>query len=106
MVHFFGFEAGSVCLESTQIDSYLNLSEDRESKSYHLPTSLGGAKHDCLIVCGVLGGDIARLLKRVPEEVAMSALPRALCAALRRRTHIVLVSSAMSLGLVAPFLLS
>jgi hypothetical protein len=28
-----------VCLESTQIDSYLNLSEDRESKSYHpLPT--------------------------------------------------------------------
>jgi hypothetical protein len=24
-----------VCLESTQIDSYLNLSEDRESKSYH-----------------------------------------------------------------------
>jgi hypothetical protein len=24
-----------VCLESTQIDSYLNLSEDQETKSYH-----------------------------------------------------------------------
>jgi hypothetical protein len=33
-VHFFGFEAGSVCLESAQIDSYLNLSEDWEPKSY------------------------------------------------------------------------
>jgi hypothetical protein len=33
--HLFGFEAGSVCLESTQIDSYLNFSEDRESKTYH-----------------------------------------------------------------------
>jgi hypothetical protein len=33
---FLGFEAGSVCLDTTQIDSYLNLSEDRESKSYHV----------------------------------------------------------------------
>jgi hypothetical protein len=34
--HFFGFEAGSMCLESAQIDSYLNFSEDRESKNYHV----------------------------------------------------------------------
>jgi hypothetical protein len=42
MVHFFGFEAGSVCLESTQIDSYLNLSEDLESKSYHKVSPMRG----------------------------------------------------------------
>jgi hypothetical protein len=30
-----------VCLESTQIDSYLNLLEDRESKSYHVSPAPG-----------------------------------------------------------------
>jgi hypothetical protein len=39
--------------------------------------SRAGAKHDYLIASGALGGDVARLLKRVPKEVAMSALPRA-----------------------------
>jgi hypothetical protein len=38
-----------VCLESTQIDSYLNLSEDRESKSYH---SYSGYHHIPLKVEG------------------------------------------------------
>jgi hypothetical protein len=47
-----------------------------------LPASLGRAKHDHLIAGGVLGGDAARLFKRSPEEVAMSALPWALHTAL------------------------
>jgi hypothetical protein len=41
----------------------------------HLPASLGGVKHDCLVVGGALDGDVARLLERVPEEIAMSAMP-------------------------------
>jgi hypothetical protein len=43
-----------------------------------LPASLGGAKHDHLVAGGAWGGDAVRLLKRVPEEVATSALPQAL----------------------------
>jgi hypothetical protein len=35
-----------VCLESTQIDSYLNLSEDRESKYYH---------HLWVVAVGIVG---------------------------------------------------
>jgi hypothetical protein len=39
-----------------------------------LPTCLCRVVHDHLVVGGVLGGDIAWLLERVPEEVALSAL--------------------------------
>jgi hypothetical protein len=35
---------------------------------------LGRAKHDHLVDGGALGGDDTRLLERVHEEVAMSAL--------------------------------
>jgi hypothetical protein len=48
----------------------------------HLPASLGRAKHDRLVASGVLCGDATRLLKCVPEEVTISALSRALRAAL------------------------
>jgi hypothetical protein len=40
-----------------------------------LPASLGRVKHDCLVVGSVLDGNVARLLKRVPKEIAMYALP-------------------------------
>jgi hypothetical protein len=53
------------------------------------------AKHDYLIASGALGGDAARLLERVPKQVVMSALPWARAA---------LLSLAVSLGLIAPFL--
>jgi hypothetical protein len=42
---------------------------------YLLPASLCRAKHGRLIDYGVLGGDTTHVLKCVPEEVAMSALP-------------------------------
>jgi hypothetical protein len=71
-----------------------------------LPASLCRVKHDRLIVGGVLGGDAARLLKHVLEEVAMSALLWVLCAALRQRTHAALASLAVNLGLIALTLLS
>jgi hypothetical protein len=48
----------------------------------HLPASLGRMNHDCVIASGALGGNAAWLLERVPEEVTMSALPRALRAVL------------------------
>jgi hypothetical protein len=69
-----------------------------------LPASLGRAKHGLLIAGGVLGGDATRLLERVPEEVAMSTLSRALHVALGQRAHATLVSLAACLGLDAPFL--
>jgi hypothetical protein len=47
-----------------------------------LLTSLGRAKHDRLVAGGALGGNAARLLKGVPEEVIMYALSWALCVAL------------------------
>jgi hypothetical protein len=48
----------------------------------HLPASLGWMNHDCVTASGALGGNAVWLLERVPEEVAMSALPRALRAVL------------------------
>jgi hypothetical protein len=66
---------------------------------------LGRAKHDCLIASGALGDDVTRLLKRVPEEVAMFTLLWARCAALGRRSCTIMASSAVSLGLITPFLL-
>jgi hypothetical protein len=48
-----------------------------------LPTSLGRAKYDRLVAGGALDGDVTWLLERVPEEVAMSALSRALCSVLK-----------------------
>jgi hypothetical protein len=45
-----------------------------------LPTCLCGAVHDHLIVGGVLGGNALWLPERAPEEVALSASPRALLA--------------------------
>jgi hypothetical protein len=51
-----------------------------------------------LVVGGMLGGDTARLLERVPEDVALSSLLRALLAATRQRTWATQVGLAMSLG--------
>jgi hypothetical protein len=67
----------------------------------HLPAFLGRAKHDCLIASGALSGDATRLLEHGPKEVSMSALPRALRAALGQRTHATLASLAVNLGFVA-----
>jgi hypothetical protein len=47
-----------------------------------LTTSLGWAKHACLVAGGALGGDATWLRERVPEEVAMFALSQDLRAAL------------------------
>jgi hypothetical protein len=52
-----------------------------------LPTSLGWIKHDYLIAGGVLGGDATRLLKYVPEKVAMLTLEQVSCAALSQRAN-------------------
>jgi hypothetical protein len=70
-----------------------------------LPASLGGVKHDYLVAGDTLGGNVVRLLERVPEEVTMSTLPRARCAVLNQRAHAVSTSLAVSLGLIVPFLL-
>jgi hypothetical protein len=51
-----------------------------------LPASQGRAKHDRLIAGAMLGGDAAWLLKRVSEEVTMSALAWAPHTALRQCT--------------------
>jgi hypothetical protein len=67
-----------------------------------LPACLRRVKHVHLIVGGALGGDPARLLKCVPEEVAMSALPRALCTALEQRARAALVSSMVNVRPAAP----
>jgi hypothetical protein len=40
----------------------------------HLPTSLGRAKHDCLVASGALGGDSAWLIEHAPKEVTMSTI--------------------------------
>jgi hypothetical protein len=53
----------------------------------HLPSSLGLAEHDPLIAGGVLGGDVAWLLKHAPKKVAKLALERALCMALGRHAR-------------------
>jgi hypothetical protein len=66
----------------------------------HLPGFLGRAKHDCLVASGALSGDATRLLECGPKEVAMSVLPRALCAALGQRAHATLASLAANLGFV------
>jgi hypothetical protein len=47
-----------------------------------LPASLHWAKHDCLIIGGALGGDVAQLLERALEGVTTSTLSWALCVAL------------------------
>jgi hypothetical protein len=70
----------------------------------HLPASLGRAKNNHLVAGGVLGGDAVRFLEHVREEVVMSGMPWALCAALGQHTHVALASSVVSLGLVSPFL--
>jgi hypothetical protein len=71
----------------------------------HLPTSLGRAKHDRLIIGGALGGDAVQLPEHVPEEVAKYGLSRALCVVLRPHARTALASLAASLGLTAPTLL-
>jgi hypothetical protein len=65
----------------------------------HLHASLSRVKHDRLIIGGVLGGDAARLLERVPEEVVVSVLARVPHAALWQHTHATLVSLTVSHGL-------
>jgi hypothetical protein len=44
-----------------------------------LPASLGWMRHDRLVASGVLGGDVARCLECVPEEVSMLTPVRAPC---------------------------
>jgi hypothetical protein len=68
-----------------------------------LPVIASRSPH--LIDGGALGGDAARLIERVPNEVAMSALPRALCTALRQHARTTLASPAVCQELIAPFLL-
>jgi hypothetical protein len=63
-------------------------------------------KHDFLVSSGVLGGNAAWILKRAPEEVAMSTLLRALRVVLGQRGHITLARLAANLGFDAPTLLS
>jgi hypothetical protein len=70
-----------------------------------LLASLGRAKHDRLLASGALDDDAVWLLERVPKEVAMSALPRALRTVLGQSTLATLVSLAARLGLAAPILL-
>jgi hypothetical protein len=70
-----------------------------------LTASLCRVKHDCLVAGGLLGGDATRLLKLVPEEVVMSALPQALRAVLGQRARTALVSSTVNLGLTVLTLL-
>jgi hypothetical protein len=50
------------------------------------------------------GGDTMRLLKRAPNEVALSALPWALLTMSGQRAWATQVGLAMSLGLVTPSL--
>jgi hypothetical protein len=51
----------------------------------HHPTSLAGAKHDCLVTGSALVEDAAWLLERVPKEVATSTLLQALRMVLGQR---------------------
>jgi hypothetical protein len=60
--------------------------------------------NDHVIIGGALGCDATWLLKRVPKEIDMSALPRALCVVLRQHARATLVSLAASLGLTTPTL--
>jgi hypothetical protein len=60
--------------------------------------------HDRLVVGRVLGGVTTRLLKRAPEEVALSTLLRIMPAASGQCAWAVLVRLATSLGLIAPSL--
>jgi hypothetical protein len=69
-----------------------------------LPACLCGAVHDRLIVGGVLGSDSLRLPKRVPKEVPLSTLSRALLAASGQRNWATQVGLAVSLGLIVPSL--
>jgi hypothetical protein len=70
----------------------------------HLPASLCRAKHGLIIAVGVLGGDAARLLKHAPEEVIMSALPRALCMAFEQCNRTTLVNLEVNLWFTALYL--
>jgi hypothetical protein len=58
-------------------------------------------KHGRLAAGGALGGDTVRLLKHALEEVAMSALSRALCVAFGQRAHATLVSLLVNLRFAA-----
>jgi hypothetical protein len=69
-----------------------------------LPASSCRAKHGHLTAAGALGGDAAWLLKRAPEEVIMSALPRALHVAFEQRAHATLASLAVNLWFATPSL--
>jgi hypothetical protein len=69
-----------------------------------LPASLCGAKHDRLVAGSALGGDAMRLLEHASEEVAMSALSRALRAMFGQRACATLTSLAVNLGFVASLL--
>jgi hypothetical protein len=68
----------------------------------HHPTSLGLAKHDHLMACGAVGGDVTRLLYRVPEKFNVPAPEQNSWAALKQRTRTQLASLAVGLGLTAP----
>jgi hypothetical protein len=70
----------------------------------HLPASLGWTRHDCLVASGVLGSDVVRCLKCVPEEVVMLTLVQAPSIVLRLRAHTPLVSLAAGLWLITPAL--
>jgi hypothetical protein len=70
-----------------------------------LPASLGRVKNDHLVAGGAWGGDAARLLERVPEEVTMVAPLWALCAVLKRCACATIASLVVSLGLTALTLL-
>jgi hypothetical protein len=84
---------GAACLSFAASDALLGAVGDDAGRCLpitawgHLPTSLGGAKHDSVVAGGALGGAAAQLLERVPEEVAMSALPWALPTALGQGAH-------------------
>jgi hypothetical protein len=69
-----------------------------------LLASLGWMRHDRLVASGMLGGDVARCLECVPEEVAMLTLVRAPCAMRKLRARAALASLAVGLWLDAPAL--
>jgi hypothetical protein len=70
----------------------------------HLPASLCRVKHGSLIAGGALGGDAVWLHKHAPEEVAMSALLRALRTVFMQLARATLVSLAANMGFAAPSL--
>jgi hypothetical protein len=71
----------------------------------HLPASLGWVRRDHLIASGVLGGEAARHLECVLEEVIMLAMVWASCAVVMVRARGPLVSLAAGWWLDAPTLL-